>query len=265
MRLDQREGRSVRYGSRYQQVEVVRFTPPATLERRLGVESLLEHKGRLPAILGLGPNGKQIWRWRNELASRFTDTPAVAGTALIPSEQEGLLAGFTLHASGPPAWLSSALLWLQCDGTWTEAPDIVGARLDQAAGRIDIRPIDDVRLRRWLVPLAVAIKERLTLAGSRRWIIPEPASGARRVAARLLAFTREAARMHRPDRLMQLEQAMGFVTRGHTAGEAALIERLAESTDAELNAALSTLPLRKARCDGIEVRITGLVLFAPTP
>jgi hypothetical protein len=265
MRLDQREGRSVRYGSRYPQVEVVRFTPPPTLERRLGIESLLARKRKLPAILGLGPHGKQVWRWRSELASRFNHIPAVAGTALIPSEQEGLLAGFTLHSGGPPVWLSSALLWLQRDGTWTEAPDIVEAHLDQAADRVDIRPIDDARLRTWLVPLAVAIKERLTLAGSRRWIVPEPASRARRVAARLLMFTREAARMHRPDRLMQLEQAMGFVTRGHTAGEAALIERLAESTDAELNAALSTLPRRTARWDSIEVKITGLVLFAPTP
>ena len=72
--------------------------------------------------------------------------------------------------------------------------------------------------------------------------------------------------MHRPDRLMQLEQAMGFITRGHTAGEAALIERLAESTDAVLNTALSTLPRRPPRVEGIELRLTGLVLFTrPMP
>jgi hypothetical protein len=262
MRLDQREGRSVRYGSRYPQVEVVHFTPPPALERWLGVGRLLERKRRLPAILGLGPNGRQVWRWRSELASQFAGTLAVAGAALVPSEEEGLLAGFTLYSGGPPAWLSSNLLWLQGNGTWTEAPDIVGARLEQAANRFEVPALDDVRFRSWLLPLAVAIKERLTLAGSRRWIVPEPAAGSRRLAARLLAFTREAARMHRPDRLMQLEQAMGFITRGHTAGEAALIERLAESTDAVLNTALSTLPRRTVRVEGIEVRLTGLVLFA---
>jgi hypothetical protein len=67
--------------------------------------------------------------------------------------------------------------------------------------------------------------------------------------------------MHRPDRLMQLELAMSFITRGHTAGETALIERLAESSDAELDAALSRLPHRPALCDGLEVRLSGLIVF----
>jgi superfamily II DNA or RNA helicase len=261
MRMDQREGRSVRYGSSYAQVEVVRFTPPPVLERWLGLERLLERKSRLPAILGLGSHGKQVWRWRSELGSRFAGGEAVAGAALVASEQRGLLAGFSLHSGGPPAWLSSTVLWLLRDGTWTEAPEVLAARLEEAAGQVDIMPIDDVCLRSWLVPLAVAIKDRLTLAGSRRWIIPEPNSGSRRVAARLQASTREAARMHRPDRLMELELAMSFITRGHTAGETALIERLAESSDAELDAALSRLPRRPAPCDGLEVRLSGLIVF----
>jgi hypothetical protein len=61
---------------------------------------------------------------------------------------------------------------------------------------------------------------------------------------------------------MQLERALALVTRGHTAGEAALIEGLAESSDAELDTALSKLPRRPARCDSIDVRLTGLILFA---
>jgi hypothetical protein len=131
----------------------------------------------------------------------------------------------------------------------------------EAAAQIDVSGINDARLRTWLVPLAVAIKERLTLAGSRRWLVPEPGSGSRRVVARLQAFIREAARLHQPDRLLQLEQAMAFITRGHTAGEAALIERLAESSDAELHSALPTLPRSAVRRHGIEVRLTGLILF----
>jgi hypothetical protein len=83
------------------------------------------------------------------------------------------------------------------------------------------------------------------------------------VAARLQAFTREAARMHQPNRLVRLERALEFVTRGHTAGEAALIERLADSSDAELDRMIPTLPHGRAQWGGIEARLTGLVLFGP--
>jgi superfamily II DNA or RNA helicase len=264
MRLDQREGRSVRYGSGYRQVEVVRFALPPILERKLSVERLLGQKSRLPSVLGLGPKGKHVWRWRNELAQRFAGTEAVPGIALVPSEHKGLLAGFTLHASGrPPAWASSSVLWLERDGSWTEAPEVLGLRLEQAAGGREIMSVDHVLLRSWLSLVARPIKERLMLAGSRRWIAPEPSPATRRVAARLHAFTREAARLHRPDRLTRLEQALGFVTRGHTAGETALIERLAEFSDTELDRALPKLPARRPRWEDIEVRLTGLVLFGP--
>ena len=69
--------------------------------------------------------------------------------------------------------------------------------------------------------------------------------------------------MHLPDRLLRLEHALGFVTRGHTAGEAALIERLAEAPDAELHRAISALPQGRAQWSGIEARLTGLILFGP--
>jgi hypothetical protein len=39
MRIEQREGRSVRYGSHYDRVEVVRFGVPAVLERSLRLEA----------------------------------------------------------------------------------------------------------------------------------------------------------------------------------------------------------------------------------
>ena len=64
------------------------------------------------------------------------------------------------------------MIWLQHDGSYTESPDILAARLEQAAAQFDITPADNVRLRSWLIPLALAIKERMTLAGSRRWILP---------------------------------------------------------------------------------------------
>jgi Helicase conserved C-terminal domain len=262
MRLEQREGRSVRYGSRYAQVEVVRFALPPAVERSLRLESMLARKRRLPALVGLGSAGMHVWRWRNELALRFSGAAALAGVARVVSPHEGLLAGFALHSAGDrSAPLSTTVLWLERDGSWTEAPEALSLWLGRAAGGREVVPVEETRLRSWLVLLARPIKERLTLTGSRRWLAPDPAPAVRRVAARLQVFTREAARMHQPNRLVQLEHALGFVTRGHTAGEAALIERLADSSDAELERVTPKLPQGRAQWGGIEARLTGLVLF----
>jgi hypothetical protein len=264
MRLQQREGRSVRYGSRHAQVEVVRFAPPLALERSLGMEGMLARKGRIPALVGLGPAGKQIWRWRNELASQFAGAAAFDSTALVVSAEEGLLAGFALQSGGDrPACLSTTVLWMWSDGTWTEAPEVLSLWLERAAAEREIVPVEEARLRRWLVLLARPIKERLALTGSRRWVAPEPTPTVRQLAARLQAFTREAARMHQADRLGRLEHAMAFATRGHTAGEAALIDRLVGSSDAELDSWIPKLPPGRAGWGGVEVRLTGLVLFGP--
>ena len=264
MRLEQREGRSVRYGSPHSRVEVVRFILPPALERSLGLESTLARKRRLPALVGLGSAGMHVWRWRNELALRFACAEALAGAARVVSQEEGLLAGFALHSAGDrSASLSTSVLWLERDGSWTEAPEALSLWLERAAARREVVPVEESRLRSWLLLLARPIKERLALTGSRRWLAPDPAPAVRRVAARLQAFTREAARMHQPNRLVQLERALGFVTRGHTAGEAALIERLADSSDAELDRMTPKLPEGRAQWGGIEARLTGLILFGP--
>jgi superfamily II DNA or RNA helicase len=264
MRLEQREGRSVRYGSRYAAVEVVRFASPPALERSLGMEGVLARKGRIPALVGLGPGGKHVWRWRSELALRLVGADAVAGTALVVSPHEGLLAGFALQSAGDrPAFLSTTVLWLERNGSWTEAPEALALWLDRAAAQRGIVPVEESRLRSWLVLLARLIKDRLTLTGSRRWVASEPTPAARRLSARLQAFTREAARKHQPDRLAGVEHALRFVTRGHTAGEVALIEGLADSSDAELDRVIPKLPPGPARWCGVAARLTGLILFGP--
>jgi hypothetical protein len=264
MRIEQREGRSVRYGSRYAQVEVIRFAPPPILERRLGIEGLLARKGRLPALVGLGAAGKHVWRWRDELALRFRGTEALPGTALVESAQEGMLAGFALQSSGDrPTRLSSTVLWLERDGSCTEAPEALTPWLERAAAAREIVSVEATRLASWLLLLARQIKERLTLSQSRRWLTPEPETAVRRVAARLQALTREAARMHQAKRLVELERALAFVTGGHTAGEAALLERLADSPDVELGRALTRVPEERTQWGGIEATLTGLILFGP--
>jgi hypothetical protein len=262
MRLAQREGRSVRYGSRYTEVQVVQFGAPPALEHSLGMAGMLARKGRLPGRLGLGSSGKHVWRWRNEIASRFKGADAAAGTALILGPHEGLLAGFALHGGEDHAErLSTTVLWLERDGACSEAPETLSLWLDRAAATQEVRPMDAFRFRCWLLLLARRIKEGFLLTGSRRWMAPDPGPAVRHLAARLQAFTGDAARQHRPDRLLQLERALAFVTRGHTAGETALIQQLADAPDAHLDRTLPRLPPGRAQWSGLEARITGLILF----
>ncbi|MEO6056166.1 MAG: hypothetical protein ABIQ49_04935, partial [Gemmatimonadales bacterium] len=58
-----------------------------------------------------------------------------------------------------------------------------------------------------------------------------------------------------------LERALAFAAGGHTAGEAQLVRRLADAEGAELAGALARIPAPTQRWEGIEVRVTGLVLF----
>jgi hypothetical protein len=90
----------------------------------------------------------------------------------------------------------------------------------------------------------------------------EPGSAARKVVSRLQLSIKNAARKRNAAQLAELERAMTFVARGHTAGEATLIERLAQATDSELHRLLLTVPGHSRGWD-LEVRLTGLVLFQP--
>jgi superfamily II DNA or RNA helicase len=266
MRLEQREGRSVRYGSLHSEVEVVRFLPPPVLERCLRIEGTLARKAQLPTLIGLGPAGRHIWRWRSELADRFDRAEAFAGTAAIDCPHEGMLAGFSLHQpSDGGACLSSAVIWLEPDGTWSEAPEVLAAWLARAAQEHRVTTVPPDALKKWLALLADPIRERLGVSQSRRWIAPEPVPAARRLSRRLQALIGAAARKHDPARLTALERALSFVAGGHTAGEAGLVERLAESSDGELAGAVEQLPYRRGQGDGLEVRLIGLIVFGPQP
>jgi hypothetical protein len=264
MRLEQREGRSMRYGSTYSQVEAVRFPPPAVLEGSLKMEAILARKARLPGRAGLGPEGRHLWRWRSALVERYGAGEARAGVAFRPSTSyAGVLAGFALYQSDEPVCLSATVLWLEPDGAWTETPETITARLDAAVAEPGIWPVTGETVREWLALLAIPIRERLSLTRGRRWIKPDPSTAARHLAGRLQGMVRDAAREHNARRLEQLERALAFVSGGHTAGEAALVERLAKATDGELSLAAGTLPRSTAAWDGIEVRLTGLIVFRP--
>jgi hypothetical protein len=149
------------------------------------------------------------------------------------------------------------------NGSWTEAPEIVEARLESAATQQGIVQADPAELANYLTLLAGPVRERLALTRGRRWIVPDPTASSRRVLVRLQSYVREAARRHDTRRMTELERAMALAAGGLTAGEAALMDRLAKATDPDFNTLVRTLPARGSLPEQLEVKLTGLVLFGP--
>jgi hypothetical protein len=153
------------------------------------------------------------------------------------------------------------VLWLDSAGQWSEDPQIVAERLEHAATQHEVIPADPAELQRYLSLLACPIRDRLHFARSRRWIIPDPTPATRRLVTRLHSLMGQAARRRNPKALEELERANDFVTGGHTAGEASLIERLEAASQPELQRLIKALPSRERLKDELEVKLTGLVLF----
>ena len=61
--------------------------------------------------------------------------------------------------------------------------------------------------------------------------------------------------------MQRLERALAFTGGGHTAGEAMLVERLAHLSDHDLARSIARLPPPSPQPEGLEVRLSGLVLF----
>jgi hypothetical protein len=115
----------------------------------------------------------------------------------------------------------------------------------------------------YLARLTPVIRARLALTGGRRWLSPEPTHASRQAVIRLRQLIGEAARLRRHDSLLQLERLLEFVAGGHTAGEEHLIESLAEAPDSELVRELSRVAPDHVNWEGMEVRLSGLIVFGP--
>lgn len=269
MRLEQREGRAVRLGSSNATVEVVAFRPPDALERALRMARTLALKSRLPSVAGLGAAGRGLWRWRTELADLYAGGEARSGVAVVAATPPGMLALFELHGRGPAGSerLSAALVWVEPDGSWTEAEPVVAARL-AAAVAAPFRaaagtPAETGRLGAAMELLAGPIRNRLAMARGGRWSPPAADPTLHRLARQLHGAVRDAARQRDVETLAGLERALAFVGRGHSAGEALELERLAALPEPELRREALRLPAEATRWSTIEPRLAGMVLFEP--
>jgi superfamily II DNA or RNA helicase len=263
MRLEQREGRAVRLGSTYGDVQVVRFLPPPVLEAEIHVESALARKAALPARAGLGPTASRPWRWRDELAAEIGPGPVCPGIGVVRGAGRGVLAGFTLHTtlSGKSVCLGAYVGVLNQDGMWTEDREAVTRAIAAATPRTASSPVGEERRRLAIRSLSSPIRNHLAMAASRRWTCPEPDAVARAVAQRLRQAIQRAARSRDFPALDRLERALDFVRGGHTAGEAALVRGLLELDARQLARAVARLPPATPRPETIEARLSGVVLF----
>jgi hypothetical protein len=263
MRLDQREGRAIRLGSSHATVSVVRFTPPAPIDRTLRLERTLARKAALPSRAGLGTAGRSLWRWRTELAELLHAGTVSRGAAVVPTGPPGVLGAFRLYGIGgrTETCLASAVVWVAPDGSWTEDEATIAARLGEALPWQDPTPPSPARLRHALGLLAGPIRSRLITCRGSRWLAPRLAPPARSVVLRVQHEIRAAARGRDAVALEELERALAFLGGGHTAGEAMLVERLAGMGQAELRRELARLPSPSPRWSIIEPRLEALLLF----
>jgi helicase-like protein/SNF2 domain-containing protein len=263
MRLDQREGRAIRLGSSHATVSIVRFSPPAPLDRALRLERTLARKAALPSSAGLGPGGRSLWRWRSELADMLSAGETDAGTAVVRQGPPGVLAGYSLHGrSGEcETCLATAAVWVPADGSWTDDEATIATRLGEALSCATPDRPSPAQLRHALGLLAGPIRSRLVMCRGSRWLAPPLTPPARAVVLRVQHEIRAAARRRDGEALQSLDRALAFLGGGHTAGEAMLVERLAAMGEPELRRALPHLPAPSPRWSIIEPRLGGVLLF----
>lgn len=265
VRLAQRDGRAIRLGSLHREVDIVRFSPPRELERRLSVEHHLARKATLPGAVGLGPAGRSIWRWREELAQAAGTGPAAPGCAAIDGRgiPAGALIGLELH-SGTEADESNsvaAIFWLPSTGEPTESLTEIEPRLLAALGGCDSAPPTARELDQALTRLWPALRSRLAAADRNRWRGHQPAAEARLLARRLNRLMTLAARRRDRMALAAVDRGLRFVARGHTAGEAMLAAELVALSDRALLERIARLEERHSESPPLLPVVTGVLIF----
>jgi len=258
VRLAQRDGRAVRRGSERSHVDVVRFLPGQAFETRLHQQEILLRKSKLPSQHGLGIAGRRQWRWRRELAERIPGS-GIEGLCAVVSDMDGVLAGVALERGGEA--IVSTVFWRGEDFQWVEDPEVVEARLLEAAQGTPAGPPSGAVVSQALSSLSPVVRGLLRGASVHRAVGVAPAPRVLRLGKRLRSLATDAARRRDAALLDALERALRFCTGGQTAGEAMLIDSLSTLDDPALLAALPALPAASPHPSPLRPRLTGLIVF----
>ncbi|HWA57615.1 MAG TPA: helicase-related protein [Gemmatimonadales bacterium] len=261
VRVDQREGRALRMGSRLASVEVVRFAPWPDLERRLAQDARLVAKRRLASRAGLDEDGHWLFRWRAELAGTAPGAEVGPGLVMAEGARPGWLIGLAMDlvdGAGRRRPEPAGLFWIDEIGGVSDEASLVAARLADV-GDTPARPADAGEIAVARETLLRFTRTRLAGIAASAWLAREAPREQRRLARRLRRVAAEAARTRDRRLLALMDRALAWLAGGCTAGEEALIAELVTVPPARLARALEPLLARPRLRWTPAPRLTGMI------
>jgi hypothetical protein len=261
VRVDQRNGRALRLGARWERVEIVEFHPPPDLEERLRQLVRLAAKRRLSSHAGIDSDGRWLYRWRSDLAAWAGAGPAAAGVSVAEGGEGGWLVGLAFDAAMGDRGMRpmpASLIWIGDDGRITEHPKQL-AELLQAVARRPWRAPSPEERGHTLAALAPVVRSRLREATGENWRNSRWEPEQRALERRLRALAARGARQRDRELLVQLDAAREWLAGGLSAGEAALVRVAARLETSALLPALRRLLERPRRNERPVPRLTGVV------
>jgi hypothetical protein len=260
VRLEQRTGRAFRLGSLHASVEVVRLLPPQELELLLRREEILARKGTLPEQLGLSQAGDAPWRLRARIALAWTTESAREGHAQVSGMIPGFIGCVRIRLSDGS---SEEFILARRGAAWVRDTATIAGMLEQARAGSGSDCPNPRALARVLTHVATVTRQRLrTLrSGAITGPLRTPGLAAlRRILARL---GQEAGRRRDYPALALVQQGMGWLGRGHTAGESQLIQEWSRLAPEQLARLLATLPEPAPPPTVLSLDLPALLLISP--
>jgi hypothetical protein len=264
VRIDQRNGRALRLGTRWDDIPIVEFHPPPDLEIRLGQLERLARKRCLASHAGVAPDGHWLYRWRGDLAAWAGAVPHGSRMSVVTGDQPGWLFGLALDLvdeRGVTAPMPASLLWIREDGSVSESPEQLAELLCHVAGRPWRAPSAADR-RRALAVLLPVVRLRLREAATALWRAPRRTPDHRVLERRLRSLAKVAARRREHGTLVRIDAIHGWLAGGLTAGEAILIRQAADLERRALLSLLAGLAIPPRRRETAVPRVTGVVRVA---
>lgn len=258
VRLEQRSGRAFRLGSTQREVEVIRFRPPAALESALHKEAILELKSGLARVLGLGSEADAPWRLRARIAAAWEGIPPIEGSARVSGEIDGVVAGFRIAMGDGTC---REIVVARSRPGWSDDGATIAALLERARSAASMSAPDPRRLRSALRGFPGVVRSALRVAQGTLVPGADRSPAVRRLMRELMLLARGAARRRDTESIRLLEQGTVFLGRGHTAGEALLIDRWARLPADDLLDAIGRVPRSSRPAPVLRVELIGVLVI----
>ncbi len=259
-RLAQRVGRAARLGSVVPRVRVVRFDPPARLERLIRSAETLERKLTLPERAQLANAALAGWPATLAAGSGAFRQGQPAAAWLTQTSLQGLLVGLEITGldSHGRVVRGGRLLWIQSQGARADVATIREPLLAALAAP-QSGTADAVLPRTVLEQADAAAAELLRSLNGQAWDTTRR-SHLNGLLERLRHIRRRAVADRDATTVGIVSSVMQLASGGCTAGEALMLKDLARSSG---RAALRTMALLPAArpIQRFEVRVAGLVVF----